>query len=257
MIHSITQRFQINIKCNHFSIVYLLLLVLVFIIPINSKAESEDTVKVLDLDLQTLSILNTEIKAQIYNIFLKGFMEKSEGDFDAAIKTFQQGIDMDTTEPRFYREIAECAYIMSDLKTAREYALLSSQLDPDSPKVHLLLGTIYARQNNPRTSISELTTSLSLDSSSDDAEALLGEEYMRLGELDNAIQHYENAVRLDPSDVLSHLQLGNLYSQKKEYDQAADHFKTVTRLAPRHVLAYVNLGWSLELSGKEKEAETT
>jgi len=109
----------------------------------------------------------------------------------------------------------------------------SERLAPDSPEVHLQLGSTLYRRGNYAAAAATLRRAVELDRDSGTAFLLLGEALNQMADSDGAIEVLEEAVRIQPENGKAYYAMGIAYDRKGNPDRAAEMYRLSREVAGR------------------------
>lgn len=123
--------------------------------------------------------------------------------------------------------------------------------DRSSARIHYDMAVSSMNENDMRTALRELLTSVQLDPELTVAHNALGLTYHSLGMPDEALDHYRQAIKRDPKFSDAHNNMGVLLMDVGRYDEAIGAFKVALGdiLYPSPFLAEGNMGWAYYKSG--------
>ena len=140
---------------------------------------------------------NSQMRAGAFNN--RGIAYFSRGEFDRAVRDFDEAIAAKPNNPVLYHNRGMALYNKGDNEGAiRSYEEAIGR----NPK--------YSIAHNDRANV-----------------------YFRMKEYDKAISGYDEAVRLQPRDPVLYANRGNTYRMRGDYDQALRDFDDAIRLNPR------------------------
>lgn len=120
-------------------------------------------------------------------------------------------------------ENIDALFFLSSLASAlsqQEFARLYSQ-DPDSARVHQLMGQSFQARRQFSEAERELKAALEKEPKLYEAQIALGEVYVELGKLESAVASFEAAIRQRPTTAEGYRLLG-IVLRKMGKDEAAD-----------------------------------
>src|SRR5262249_31908714 len=127
-------------------------------------------------------------------------------------------------------------------------------LCPDSPAVHLNLGSALLGQGKLDEATNSFRRALALDPKLAGAHRNLGVTLTAKGRVDEAIACFQKAIALDPKDANAHNNLGNALKARGKLDEAIASFRNALALDPKLAAAHHNLGNALTEKGQVDEA---
>jgi Flp pilus assembly protein TadD len=127
-------------------------------------------------------------------------------------------------------------------------------LRPDSPAVHLNLGSVLLGQGKLDEAINSFRRAIALDPTLAGAHLNLGVALARQGKLPEAEACYRQVIRLDPRHAPAYNALGLVLKQQGKLDEAVNSFRRAIALAPDLAGGHNNLGVALAATGRPDEA---
>jgi tetratricopeptide (TPR) repeat protein len=137
---------------------------------------------------------------------------------------------------------------------ATGYFRAALALRPNSPVLHLNLGTALLGQGRVDEAIACFRRAIQLDPAFTAAHANLGHALRLKGDLPGAIACFRKALALDPKLAGTHSDLGVALYQQGKLDEAIACFRKAIALDPRFPAAHLNLGQALAARGQLDEA---
>jgi Flp pilus assembly protein TadD len=175
---------------------------------------------------------------------------------------FQAALKVDGGSPEIHSGLAEAFYkkftATKDarwLKEASAFARRAESLQPDSPPVLLVLGSIEQDEGRPERAIELFRRAAELEPNSAEAWRRTGIAFQRIGHDAEATGALRKAIQLAPGYYAPHLSLGFVYFRMGRNSEAVDEFRVVTQLAPELAEGYSSMGGALLVTEKETEAE--
>jgi Flp pilus assembly protein TadD len=134
------------------------------------------------------------------------------------------------------------------------YLTAAVALRPNSPGVHLNLGTALWKGGQLDEAIACYQKAIALDAKYAPAHNNLGLALQRAGKVDEAIACFREALALVPTYARAHNNLGAALGRKGKVDEPIACFREALALAPKLAPAHNNLGLALEGTGKVDQA---
>lgn len=144
-----------------------------------------------------------------------------QGDFETAIKFYQQALSVHEEAPIIHFNLALARERLGRIPKALEGYRRAIELDPKITVAHLNQGAILAR--DPQT-------------------------------LPEAITSLREAIRLNPNLAASYYHLGMALDRSQKFPEAYRNYQKAAQLAPDHFGSTMQLAHLLERSGNLKEA---
>ncbi|AFZ37501.1 Tetratricopeptide TPR_1 repeat-containing protein [Stanieria cyanosphaera PCC 7437] len=131
-----------------------------------------------------------------------------------------------------------------------------AQLKPDSAKIQLDLGNLYAKQHQWHIAINCYHKALKINYQSAEAYWYLADALEKIGKTSEALQRRYQALSLktDLAPASEHVYLGKLLQKQGKLDQAVICYRQAIGLKPQFIPAYYRLGQILSLEGEKQEA---
>ena len=206
----------------------------------------------------------SKVNAAAYPAYLRGLaaVGKIPPDFDGAASAFEEAAKRDATSATIYGNLGD-AYLreyqnISDpklLDAAKAAAQRAQSLQPDSPSVVLVLGSIEESEGRPERAIELFQRAAKLEPANPEGWRRSGLALQRIGRDADAIADLRRAVQLAPDYYLPHQSLGYALFSSGRYAEAVEEFRTVTRLAPGSAEAHASLGGMLLILERDVDAE--
>lgn len=164
---------------------------------------------------------------------LAGYVEKHNGDDEAALADFSEALKRD---PEVVTAYVNRGFVLNDLHRPADAAAdfeAALKREPKNGEAHL--GLAYASLDLHRPQVAVKQSEL--------AEAALGDSklvhtirataYGREGLLSKAIDEYRAALKFTPDDGTLYYGLGDTYFAERRYHEAIDNLQTAARLLPK------------------------
>ncbi len=128
-----------------------------------------------------------------------------------------------------------------------------AQTDPDSHRVHQLLGASYeARRDSPK-AIEEYKLAIAKKPDFAGLHYALGNVYWKDGDLEKAEEEFLQELKIAPENYLTTWKLGNIYLTTKRYDLALQYLEKAVQQRPDLGQAHRDLGKALIQTGGDME----
>jgi tetratricopeptide (TPR) repeat protein len=102
-----------------------------------------------------------------------------------------------------------------------------ASLNPESARVHQMLGDYYARRHNLPRAKAEYVAAIQLAPDLPDLHLGLGTVCWADGEWTEAEKELERTLELAPGSAVAHYELGNAYVQQRRWQSAIDHLRRI------------------------------
>jgi tetratricopeptide (TPR) repeat protein len=120
-----------------------------------------------------------------------------------------------------------------------------SEIDPDSYRVHQLLGASYEARRETKKAIEEYTLAIQKKPDFAGLHYALGNIYWKEGDLLLAEKEFLEEIKIAPENYLVTWKLGNIYLLNKQYDRAFQYLESAIRQRPDLGQAHRDLGKAL------------
>ncbi|MGH9426192.1 MAG: tetratricopeptide repeat protein, partial [Terriglobia bacterium] len=120
-----------------------------------------------------------------------------------------------------------------------------AQIDPDSHRVHQLLGASYEARRETKKAIEEYKLAIQKKPDFAGLHYALGNIYWKEGDLQQAEREFLEELRIAPENYLTTWKLGNIYLLNKQYDRAFQYLEKAIQQRPDLGQAHRDLGKAL------------
>jgi tetratricopeptide (TPR) repeat protein len=120
-----------------------------------------------------------------------------------------------------------------------------AQVDPDSHRVHQLLGASYEARRDNKKAIEEYRLAVQKKPDVAGLHYALGNIYWREGDLPQAEREFLEELKIAPENYLTTWKLGNIYLVNKQYDLAFQYLEKAIRQRPDLGQAHRDMGKAL------------
>ncbi len=120
-----------------------------------------------------------------------------------------------------------------------------AEIDPDSYRVHQLLGASYEARRETKKAIEEYKLAIQKKPDSAGLHYALGNIYWKEGDLQQAEREFLEELKIAPENYLVTWKLGNTYLLNKQYDLAFQYLEKAIRQRPDLGQAHRDLGKAL------------
>ncbi|XP_058065849.1 Bardet-Biedl syndrome 4 protein homolog [Anopheles bellator] len=186
-----------------------------------------------------------------YLHYMKGLIQRDEGNAAEAIRCFQQAIAANRREPENYKELAKTLYTIGKFKKSLEVFLKAeSLLERPDPEIYHHIGELYHKEFGlPRAGLAEAKHYLNQAVTCGkhvESYKILAEIYIEEGDNIKAIEMIENCLLVTQDDVALMTQIGILYLKINEYQRAFEKLLDATASDTKHTNALLALGSILQ-----------
>jgi tetratricopeptide (TPR) repeat protein len=137
-----------------------------------------------------------------------------------SVETAAHVIDMDPESPRVHQLLGQM-YIdrREEDKALAEYKL-AEQANPSMPDIHYQVGHLEWQFGDRDNALAEYHKELAINPYHAEANDEIGSILLILNQPQDAIPYFEAALRIDPALMMAHQQLGKAYAMLKDYKHA-------------------------------------
>ena len=214
--------------------------------------------KILKKDWNGAQVLAVELGQQpngsAAGNFISGEISASQGNFDEAIKKFQQSL---VEKPDFadaVRELAK-AYVVAG-KQVQLVAFLKSFIEknPTQDVAYETLASLYGSEKKWDDSVKVLQTALRVNPKSAAAYQTMARVYLAQKKTKEAVEVYRKGLAALPDNIPLMVDLAQSYERVKDVDAAIDWYRKILQKAPKYDLAVNNLASLLADYRTDKES---
>jgi len=214
--------------------------------------------KILKKDWNGAQVLAVELGQQpngsAAGNFVSGEISASQGNFDEAIKKFQQSL---VEKPDFadaVRELAK-AYMVAG-KQVQLVAFLKSFIEknPTQDVAYETLASLYGSEKKWDDSVKVLQTALRVNPKSAAAYQTMARVYLAQKKTNEAVEVYRKGLAALPDNIPLMVDLAQSYERVKDVDAAIDWYRKILQKAPKYDLAVNNLASLLADYRTDKES---
>jgi len=214
--------------------------------------------KILKKDWNGAQVLAVELGQQpngsAAGNFVSGEISASQGNFDEAIKKFQQSL---VEKPDFadaVRELAK-AYVVAG-KQVQLVAFLKSFIEknPTQDVAYETLASLYGSEKKWDDSVKVLQTALRVNPKSAAAYQTMARVYLAQKKPNEAVEVYRKGLAALPDNIPLMVDLAQSYERVKDVDAAIDWYRKILQKAPKYDLAVNNLASLLADYRTDKES---
>ena len=188
----------------------------------------------LHLDQQELEALKRQPTADVeaYEHYLEGrerFFEYDRHGVEAALRSFNEALALDSEYARAHAGVAECCSFLfmyadgdeSDLRRAKEASCRALELAPDLAEAHAARGLVFSLQHEFDAAEKEFETAIDLSPKLFEAFYFYARNNFVKGDLESAAKLYGHASIIDPGDYQAPLLVAQIYDSQGRPDEAA------------------------------------
>lgn len=163
-------------------------------------------------------------------------------------------IDMDPESPRVHQLLGQMyADRLEDDKALAQYKL-AEQANPSMPDIHYQVGHLEWQFGDRDNALAEYHKELAINPYHAEADDEIGSILLVLNQPQDAIPYLEAALRIDPTLMVAHQQLGKAYAMLKDYKHAEPELQRAST-TDLDGSVYYQLWKVYRAEGKIQEAE--
>ena len=174
-----------------------------------------------------------------------GIVQRGTGQYEDALKAFEQGRILNAPPAEVYRELALTYEALRRYSDAEATYLKGISERPGEPSLHSRLGAFYAARGAYDKAAAQFERVIQLTPENARAASNLGGTYVYLKRVTAAEQQFRRSVQLEPSDS-AFSNLGTLYFQQGRYVEAAEAFEQAVRIRDTDRRVRANLAAAYE-----------
>ena len=142
-----------------------------------------------------------------------------------SLETLDRMVTIDPESPRVHQMLGQIyADRQEEDKALAEYRLVE-HAQPTLPGIHYEIGHLLWQFGDRSNALDELNRELSLNPFHAEANGEIGSILVVQNQPEKAIPYLETALRIDPSLLLVHQQLGKAYAMEKNYSKAEEELR--------------------------------
>jgi DNA-binding winged helix-turn-helix (wHTH) protein/TolB-like protein/thioredoxin-like negative regulator of GroEL len=205
--------------------------------------------------------------AEAFHAYLRGryaLNKRTTDEFEKALKSFQQAIDLDPGYAAAYAGLANCYLLLGDYDVelpndafplAKAAALRALEIDDTLAEAHATLAHINFDYYWDWTAAEqEYLRAIELKPNYATAHHWYALFLTAMGRTDEARQEIKLAQELDPLSLIIQVNVGQVEYYARQYDKAIEQMRKVLQSNPEFVQARRKLAFVLEAKGLEQEA---
>lgn len=161
---------------------------------------------------------------------------------DDAVAECRRAADLAPARPEYRMDLGD---LLSQRDDGIDEALRSyrtaAEADPNNPRPHLSLGSLYERRSRLRDAEGEYREALALNPNLVQANAGLGAVLFMTDRLGEARTYLGRAIELRPHDLRSHIFLGLSLNHEGQFDLALEQLRTAAGIDPHAANAVMGI----------------
>ncbi|MFQ5740064.1 MAG: tetratricopeptide repeat protein [Acidobacteriota bacterium] len=157
--------------------------------------------------------------------------------------------------PEYLYQLGTALVRGEDFPLAIEQFTRYTELKPEDPRGHLMLGYAFYVTNQYAQASPQLEQALRLDSGLQEAEYYLALIAYKSGRDEEAIRSFQTLLAKSPQYGLAHLNLGKVHLQRGNFTQARIELEKATRMMPDNWDAHFQLSRLFAQTGEPQRAK--
>ncbi len=178
-----------------------------------------------------------------------GNHQRQEGNFDAAICSYQKAITLKPNYPEAYFNLGSIYQQKGNIDKAIDSYQKAINIKPNYPEAYYDLGNIYQQKGNIDKAIDSYQQAIKLKPNSAETYNNLGNAYNEKGDTKNSIFSFRQAINLKPNFSEAHNNLANAFLEKGNFKEAISYFQQALNLNHNYPDAHYNLGRAFQKIG--------
>lgn len=175
---------------------------------------------------------------------------------DADRGRFREALPILEAEIKAHPKKLEARYLLATTLKGRSRQALHKliAIDPDSPRVHQLLGQTYEDLNDDDKALAEYRTVEKMDPSSPGIHYQVGHLLWKFGDRTNALRELHEELKLNPFHAEANGEIGTILVIQNQPRQAIPYLRTALRINPGLLLVHQQLGEAYMMEKNYAEA---
>ena len=197
------------------------------------KADDNNVLKLMDLSI-------SKDKTDPDTHFIKGMTLNYLGQFDKAVTSFQNAIDLDATNPNYFSGLGDSYFSQKKYEKALLAYVSATEKQEKIDRPFTMIPQIYAELNQPEKALKAFYTSK--ENIAKDSDSYIIALY-NIGQYELLNKNYDKAevalkklVELSPNDYHSYSKLIQIYYGKQEYEKAEPYKRKLYQAYENEVL---------------------
>ncbi|MBD2353999.1 tetratricopeptide repeat protein [Tolypothrix sp. FACHB-123] len=221
-------------------------------------------------------------------LYLQGVDKYEKGDYQGAIKDFNQALEINPKDAKAYNARGDAFYQLKDYQKAQldaskaiqfnskdanayydrgfsHYQLgkykeaiadytKAIQLNAKNPYAYYGRGLAHVELKDPQKAMADFNKAIALQPNYSGAYLQRGILHRRLGKTQAAIQDFDTVIEMNPLDAQAFLQRGLTQFANNDRESALKDYNSAIELNPKYIEAYLNRGDIYSELGKNLEA---
>jgi tetratricopeptide (TPR) repeat protein len=201
-----------------------------------------------------IRIVDEVPEARAMGHFLKAKVALDAGDYDTAIKEYENVIAADpkATLPRL--RLANLYVRAGDLEAANKQCAAVVAASPQNVEARLLWAGVLTALERDDEALVQYDDVLKLEPDNQEAYLYLGALHAKHNRTEEALATFEKLIEINPSSVLAYYYVGRVQAMRKAYPEAEKAFREALRLSPRSEQIVTALAFVYQLQGEKDKA---
>ncbi|MBX7221843.1 MAG: tetratricopeptide repeat protein [Blastocatellia bacterium] len=203
-----------------------------------------------------------EQRMRAYMLFLQGREYENQGEFQRAINTYKEVIQLDGQAAAPHIALGEIYFQNQNSREAENEARKAVTLDKENPAAHRLLGNVLTTQALSRVidkekvqeAITQFQEVVRLEKNDPDAYRTLGRLYLAANDVDSALDSFQKLLGSGFAGLQEYRIVSRIYFDKGRYRDAAHTARQAYLMSDKNLDLAVMLAQSLVRSGQTTEA---
>ncbi len=166
----------------------------------------------------------------------------SVGQYEAAIKDYNQAIRKDKNNPDYYYGRGKCYEELNKLKEAFKDYSKAIELDRNFIEALRSRASLYAETNQYHKAVADYTRILSSPANTGTIYPERAVVKRKMGDLNGAIEDYNAALRMQPGMAEYHYEKGIIFAEQNKKGEAISAFGEAINTDPAHARSFYRRG---------------
>ena len=189
-----------------------------------------------------------------YDNYIAGNHFLSKGDFNNAIKYYQETLKLKPDFLEAYNNLGNALREKGELNAALKYYQIALKLKPDFAQAHFNAGITFNQKGDLNAAIKCFQKASTLKPDHIEAHNNLGVTFKLKGDIEAAIQCFQKALALKPDFAQAHYNLGVTFKTTGDFNSAINSYEKAIKYNPYNHNAHNNLGNILHEKGNPNAA---
>lgn len=189
-----------------------------------ATAESFLALELYDEGREILEIIAAVFQRLPRVHFFLGFIEMQQGNYEAALESFEKLAKVDQSVPVLFIQAGHCCIYLHKLDRAEQFFQKAIEKDSENPAGLLGMSELYFRRKQFEESVEAAYDALDLLYAMPKAHFCLGRALAYLGQYDDAVIAFEQCVAMQPTFFPAHRYLARIYKNRlSDPERASAH----------------------------------